>query len=248
MFRPLRAHLEPTGHYRFLDSLQRIGATHKETNTRLRILSSNAKTAFGLGADNPILLADEPGAWETITGGLMHDAVQTALGKPGSTMRVIYIGTVAPSTTGWWAEMVEAGSNGSTYVQALQGNRDKWRVWREIMRVNPLAKISERMRNQLKQERTAAARDPRLKARFLSYRLNLPSADSSEMLLDVEDFRLACDRHVPDRDGKPIVGIDLGGGRAWSAATAVWENGPCRRHWPLLLVSLLSRHRRRGIT
>ena len=30
---------------------------------------------------------------------------------------------------------------------------------------------------------------------------------------------------MTERDGRPIVGIDLGGGRAWSAAVAVWPNG-----------------------
>ena len=36
-------------------------------------------------------------------------------------------------------------------------------------------------------------------------------------------------REVPDRQGAPIVAIDLGGGRAFSAAVAVWRSGrPCR--------------------
>ena len=47
----------------------------------------------------------------------------------------------------------------------------------------------------------------------------------SKMLLEVADWELMVDRKVPDRLGKPIVGIDLGGGRAWSSAVAVWENG-----------------------
>ena len=34
-------------------------------------------------------------------------------------------------------------------------------------------------------------------------------------------------RKVPNPQGKPIVGIDLGGGRAWSAASAIWQNGRC---------------------
>ena len=32
-------------------------------------------------------------------------------------------------------------------------------------------------------------------------------------------------RPVPEREGRPIVGIDLGAGRAWSAAVALWRNG-----------------------
>lgn len=45
------------------------------------------------------------------------------------------------------------------------------------------------------------------------------------MLLTVEDWESVESREVPDRDGKFIVGVDLGGGRAWSAAVAMWPNG-----------------------
>ena len=46
-FRFTRSDLEPTGEYRFLDSATRIGITHKASNTRLRVLSSNGRTAMG---------------------------------------------------------------------------------------------------------------------------------------------------------------------------------------------------------
>ena len=32
-------------------------------------------------------------------------------------------------------------------------------------------------------------------------------------------------RAVPAEDGLPIVGVDIGGGPAWSAAVGVWESG-----------------------
>ena len=67
--------------------------------------------------------------------------------------------------------------------------------------------------------------DSRLKGRFLSFRLNLPSGDESEVLLTVTDWERVTAREVPEREGRPIVGVDLGGGRAWSAAVAVWGNG-----------------------
>ena len=77
----------------------------------------------------------------------------------------------------------------------------------------------------LKAERDAARADSRLKARFLSYRLNIPSADESTMLLTVDDWQQAINRECPPRVGHPIVGLDLGAGRAWSAAAACWQNG-----------------------
>ena len=73
VYRFIRAELEPTGGYSFIDSATRIGITEKKTFTRLRVLSSNSKTAFGI-VGCPLLVADEPGSWETNGGQLMYDA------------------------------------------------------------------------------------------------------------------------------------------------------------------------------
>ena len=114
----LKAALEPSGEYRFLDSSTKIGVTHKTSNTRLRVLSSNGKTSMGI-VGCPLLVADEPGSWEVNGGTLMADAIEMALGKPESPMRVIYIGTLAPAVGGWWHNLIADGSRGSTYVQSL---------------------------------------------------------------------------------------------------------------------------------
>ena len=225
-FRFARTDLEPRGGYRFLDSHTRIGINHVATNTRLRVIGSNGKTAMGL-VGCPWVVADEPGAWEVNGGTLLHDAIQTAMGKPGSPLCVVYIGTLAPSMSGWWHDLVKDGSHGSTYVQALRGDPEKWDRWPEIRRCNPLVNISPEFRKKLLEERDSARRDSRLKARFFSYRLNIPSGDESTMLLTVEDWERVSARPVPPRAGRPIAAYDLGGGRAWSAAVAVWKNGRC---------------------
>ncbi len=224
VFRFARGELEPRGGYRFLDSHTRIGIVHKATNTRLRVIGSNGKTAMGL-VGCPWAICDEPGAWETNGGTLLHDAIETAKGKPGSPMRAIYIGTLAPAVSGWWHDMIADGSSGTRHVQALQGDPERWDSWHEIRRCNPLTAVSPEFRRKLLEERDAARADTRLKARFLSYRLNVPTGDESTMLLTVEDWERVTAREVPPREGRPIVGIDLGGGRAWSAAVGIWKNG-----------------------
>ena len=121
----IRRDLEPTGEYRFLDSATRIGITHKPTNTRLRVISSNGKTAMGL-VNTSLAVADEPGSWEISGGQLLWDALTGALGKPGSKLKIIVIGTLAPSATGsghWWWDLIHDGSKRSTYVMALQAKR-----------------------------------------------------------------------------------------------------------------------------
>ena len=226
VYRPIRAELEPTGDYTFLDSQMRLGITHKPTNTKLRVMSSNAKTAFGI-VGTPLLVADEPGAWEIVGGGLLHDAIQTAQGKPLSSLRVVYVGTMAPMAAPghWFYDLVDAGTQGSTFVQALVGDAETWDSWATIRKVNPLKAKYAESRAVLLEERDAARRDSRLKARFMSYRLNVPTQDESALLLTVDDWKLATARPVGLPAGKPVVGIDLGGGRAWSAAVAVWQSG-----------------------
>ena len=223
-FRFVRAALEEDADYRFLDSSTKIGITHKPTMTRLRVISNNGKTALGL-VGVPLVVADEPGSWEVTGGELMHDALTTSLGKPGSPMKVIYIGTLAPSSTGWWPDLVAGGSKDGVYVQKLQGRLDKWESWAEIKRVNPLTAVAPEFVKRLKIERAEALADSRLKSRFLSYRLNLPSADEAAVLLSVDDYQLMANREVPDADGAAIVGIDLGHSRAFSAAVSVWASG-----------------------
>ena len=173
----------------------------------------------------PWAICDEPGAWEVNGGQLLYDAIETAKGKPGSPLRAVYIGTLAPATSGWWHDLVADGTHGSVYVQALQGDRERWDQWPEIRRCNPLTAVSPAFRRKLLEERDAARRDSRLKARFLSYRLNVPTGEESTMLLTVEDWERVMARSVPPREGRPIVAYDLGGGRAWSAAVGIWRSG-----------------------
>ena len=223
----VRAALEPTGEYRFIDSITRLGITHRASNTKLRIISSNGKTAMGL-VNVGIAVADEPGSWELAGGLLMWDALTGALGKPGSPLKIIVIGTLAPSATGaghWFWDLVHDGTKGSTYVKAIQGELEGWDTWGIIRRANPLTVISADFRAQLLEERDAARLDSRLKARFLSYRLNIPSADTSEVLLTVDDWKAVERRPVPDAEGRPVVGVDLAAGRAWSAAVAIFPSG-----------------------
>ncbi len=224
VFRFVRAALESTGEYRFLDSSTRCGITHKPTNTRLRVHGSNSKTAWGF-VGVPFVVWDEPGASEVNSGQMLFDAVVTSQGKPGSPLKAVFIGTLAPALSGWWHDLVRDGSHGSTYVQCLQGDADTWDHWNTIRKCNPLAAIDSGFRKKLLEERDAARADTRLKARFLSYRLNLPSADSSTVLLTVDDWRRVCARPEALPSGRPVVGVDLGGGLSWSAAVAAWPTG-----------------------
>ena len=228
-FRIVRGWLEPGGQCKFVDTSTRISVRHLASGTALRVISSNAKKAFGL-VGVPLVVGDEPGAWDIASGELMYDALRTAQGKPDSPLRLLLIGTLAPSSGGWWHELVSRGSRGTVHVTALQGDADRWDQWAVIRRANPLTAISGAFRAKLLEERNEARQDERLKARFLSYRLNLPARDSSEMLLTVAEWKNVEARKLGAREGRPVVGVDIGAGRAWSAAVALWPSGRIECH------------------
>ena len=211
--------------YRLVDSATRVAITHKASRTRLKAVGSNPKTSLGL-VGVPLAILDEPSALHTVGGTALWDSLRTAQGKVGSPLKTILTGTLAPAVPdSWWPVLAERGTSGSTWVGLLQGRPDRWSHWREILRVNPLARHHPEFAAVLREERDGALEDSRLAGSFKSFRLNLPSADESTVLLTVEDWALATARPVPERSGQPIIGIDLGAGRGWSAAVAVWRNG-----------------------
>ena len=225
-YRQALTFLEPRiNEYRLVDSATRVAITRKDCRTRLKAVGSNPKTSLGL-VGVPLAILDEPAALHTTGGTALWDSVRTAQGKPGSPMKAVLTGTIAPAAPGgWWSALVEGGTVGSTWVGLLQGRADRWTHWREILRVNPLARHYPETAAVLREERDAAMRDTRLAGAFKSFRLNQPTGDETTMLLTVEDWQRVCAREVPERHGRPIVSYDAGHSRAWSAAVAIWRNG-----------------------
>ena len=211
--------------FRWLDSGQRLAVTHKKTNTKLRVLSSSARRAMGLSKFSTIY-GDEPGSWLERDGRLMYDALRQSIGKrPGQ--RLILIGTRAPGPDGgWWADLLDQGSMDGVHIEVLSADKDApWDAWSTIRAVNPMVKYNQNLRKTILRERDQARRNASLKKSFLAYRLNRQITVESEMLIDLEDWQRVEARSVPSRVGKPIVAIDLGASRSWSAAWCLWRNG-----------------------
>lgn len=224
VFNYLRAWLDhKSSRYQFADSVNLLSVRHRETGAKIRAISSNGKSAMGL-VGVPFVVADEPGAWQVTGGALMHSALQTAQGKLGSDLRVMYIGTLAPSMRGWWPEMVNAGTSKSDgrFVFHLSADPKKWDRWPEIKRVNPVTSAHDLGVKVLKSELRAAQRSSRQKAEFLSYRLNVPAGDESTVLLTLAEWDRCLARKPEPMEGQPVIGVDLGASRAWSAAVAIW--------------------------
>ena len=215
--------------FRYQDSGQRVGATHRATNTRVRVASSDAKRAFGIVGAR-LIIGDEPGAWQDRAGALMYDALETSGGKNLTTL--LLIGTRAPGPAGgWWRNLVDHEDDPATYSQVHDapvdddGQVPAWDTWRTIRRANPLIGFNPFLRPKLDEELRKARKSDDAMRRFVSYRLNRPQQPASEVLLTVDQWRQVEARPVPAPDGRPIAALDVGSSRAWSMAALLWRTG-----------------------
>ena len=116
------------------------GVVHLDSRARVRIVSSDARRALGLGANVRLIIADEPGAWSPIQGRRLWDAMLTSLGKRRT--QILVVGTLAPAPlTSWWPQFVAEGSGDGRHVALLQADPEKWTEFDEVLRVNPVAAI-----------------------------------------------------------------------------------------------------------
>ena len=217
--------------FRYQDSGQRVSVTHVPTHTRVRVMSSDAKRAFGLGANTPVVVGDEPAAWLDRAGALMYDALETSGGK--AEMRLILIGTRAPAPEGnWWRTLVDQGDGSpSTYRQVHdapvdnEGQPVEPLTLRAARRANPLIGWNPHLLPELKDQLRKARQSEDAAARWCSYRLNRPTQPARSVLFTVAAWRRIEARPVPAAEGRPIAGIDVGSSRSWTAGVVLWPNG-----------------------
>ena len=204
------------------------GVEHLASRARVKVISSDSRRAMGLGANVRLAICDEPGSWAPQSGRRLWDAVCTGLGK--RTMTIIAIGTLAPAPlTGpasWWPATVAAGSGNATHVALLQADPDRWESFDEVLRVNPVASVNPHLRRALEREHKSALESDRAARTFRQFRLNIPGEKvDSQPLITSAEWQKVCAKPIPEISGKPVIGLDLGGTRSWSAACSIWPSG-----------------------
>ena len=156
----------------------------------------------------------------------MWDALRGSLGKlPGQ--RLVLIGTRAPAeTASWWPSLLDGGSGPGTHV-TVQSAPDAlaWDSWPAIKAANPLALHNPSLRKTILRERNDARRDASQRPAFEAYRLNRQVDVYRDVLITAEAWKAVEGRAVRPREGRPLVGLDLGSERSWSAAWALYQNG-----------------------
>ena len=205
------------------------GATHEASRASIKIISSDARRSLGLGAHARWLFCDEPSAWSPQAGKRLIDSMRTALGK--RKCQIVLCGTVAPSALqgpgSWWPDLVKAGSGDGVHLELLQADEKRWRDWDECLRVNPAHLVNPYLEKTLRREYEEALKSERAALPYRQYRLNLPAGEATDTqpLVTGAEWERVCARPVPALEGRPVIAVDLGGNRSWSAAAACWASG-----------------------
>ena len=203
------------------------GVTNRATGASVRLVGSDGRRSQGLGAQQSLIVCDEPGAWQPVMGELLWQSVRTAMGK--AELRVVLVGTKAPAAPGsWWPELLDEGSDSARgrVVEVLDVPADRWDDAELVERANPGVLAGPWLRPALERELVEAKHDGRAKRAWLQYRCNaLIGAAGSQELLTAPELDALLARPAAPREGSPIVAIDMGATESWNGWAAVWPNG-----------------------
>ena len=204
--------------WRLQDSANQATLEFRETGARVRCIGSDPRRAHGL---RPYLvLYDEPAKTEPGQADAMRSALLTGLGKTPNS-RLIALGTQAAEGDHWFAKMLRSTD---TYTQLHAASKESppfsVGTWKKA---NPSYRYLPSLRAQLKAEAELARRDGVLLQSFKSLRLNMGLTDVvSGVLLEADVWEKI--EGEAERKGEYVLGIDIGGSTAQSAASGYWPD------------------------
>ena len=201
--------------WRRQDSQNMATLEYRPTGARVKCCGSDPKRIHGL---RPYLvLADEPAQWEHNKAEAMISGLRTGLGKtPGS--RLIALGTMPASGEHWFSQMIRDAPYAQLHAAAKEAPIYRASTW---AKANPSLRYLPSLKAELKKEAAAAKRDGVVLQSFKSLRLNMGLADVVSGVLLEADVWAGIEGEA-ERSGFYVLGLDLGGSTAQSAAAAYW--------------------------
>ena len=199
------------------DNNNNMTLRHRRDGVSCRVLASDYRRAHGLQAQ--LILADEPAQWPP-SGEQMWAALRTGAGKLRGT-RVLAIGTRSALGDHFFSRALQR--RGVSMVWSAKDSDPPFdeATWRKA---NPSWDHSEALREAVRAEAAEAREDDQLLPGFLALRLNMGVAETKEnYILDPKTWAVRCEMDAPPPPSGPyVLGLDLGGSEAMSAAAAYW--------------------------
>ena len=199
---------------RFRQRSSHLGARIEAVKTRSVLRTAGARGAWPDDVD--LVVAVRVGEWPTSQAGKLHDVGRyLATGsRPADALHPFEVLVRAAQTD------PERGAVYAADPEAADQDPLDTDVWRAA---NPAGELHEGILREVEAART----DPVAASSFAARRLNLgPDADGDGVpLFRASELQRIFNRPEPPRLGHPLVGIDIGGSRTWTAAVAVWLSG-----------------------
>ena len=195
-------------------STQSLSAWHRPSEFRLLGLPCRPRTAHGYHPS--LIVSDEPAQWEPSLADDMFDILSTSMAKVEGA-RMVMIGTW-PGIPDNPFRMELERPRPDTYTQIHRARTERLTL-ANLRAANPAMRSRPALARTLRADMEAAkGGDP---TAFKSYVLNLGDfyGRRSE-LVPREQWEAIRDPEAPAPKGDYLLGIDLGGSRAWSAAAA----------------------------
>ena len=203
--------------WRRQDSANMATLEFVKTGARVRCVGSDPRRAHGL---RPYLvLADEPAQWESGKSEAMASALRTGLGKTPDS-RLIALGTLPADGQHWFSQMLRDAPYHQLHAAPKDAPVYRASTWKLA---NPSLPYLPSLKAEIKALAAAARRDGVMLQSFKSLRLNMGLADVvSGVLLEADVWEDI--EGEAAREGEYILGLDLGGSTAQSAAAAWWPS------------------------
>lgn len=205
----------------YRDSVTTALLRNRTTGQAIRALGCDPRRAHGRVFG--LALMDEPAQWPPGTSEAMLSAIRTGAGKIEGA-KIVALGTRPANAGHWFAEWLARTEDPAHYVQCHAARRGDPPYWlRTIRRANPSFDHLPALREDLEAQRREAKADEGARARYLSLALNMGVPDVAEnVLLDSEAWERCEADTLPERRGPYVLGVDLGGSGAMTAAAAFW--------------------------
>ena len=187
----------------------------RQTGAQFRAREASARTLHGSAP--ALIVADEPAQWQATQAAAIYSAIRSRLGKlPGS--RLFAIGTRSADAAHWFSRLLER--SGVVYAASADADPFDPATWHAA---NPSLAYLPELRKVYEREAAEAKADASLLPAFRALRCNMGAIDHEvAVLIEAEDWRRAEVDNLPARRGPCVLGVDLAGGDAMTAAAAYW--------------------------
>lgn len=192
------------------------GIVYGDMGTKVDILAADRSSGHATGVD--LAIVDEAGLLRENKRELWN-AVYTSISGRNGRFWAISIQGDGPM----FREMRERSSSKSTHFKIFEPDKncriDDPAAWHAA---NPGLVSGIKSLDYMKDASGRALMTPADEASFRAYDLNLPQDPSREMICSVTDWEECVVKSLPDRKGKMVIGLTIGGPRSMCAAVGIW--------------------------